>query len=216
MNRLHRIRPSLNIDPESTTSVLEGGHAVANGMGKDTVLYAVPVPSLVILMAQITKTDVAQQAAVGGGKIANAKRNVERALLFGMLETECAYVQTLCDAAAGRDQAVAVVLGAGMAVAGVPQRKDPTLKVMAGAVSGSVNLDANATELLEGKLGRRAFFNWQSTLDGGKTFHDAPSTPDGLTTIGNLPPLTMVGFRVCVTTRKGTGDWSPIVTVLVL
>jgi len=212
---LHRVRPMLNIDPRITAEVMERAHAVDNGMGKDPALYSAPVPSLVILSAQIARVDVAQQAAAAGGRVAAATRNVERALLVGMLETECAYVQTLCDAAPGREQAIAVVLGAGLLVAGVPRRSDPTLKVTNGAPSGTVDLDANAGELL-GRTGKRGYFNWQHTTDGGQSFHDAPSTPHASTRIGGLTPFTMVGFRVSVTTRKGPGEWSPIVTILIL
>ncbi len=79
-----------------------------------------------------------------------------------------------------------------------------------------MKLEANASLLaLENESGSRNLtFNWQSTLDG-KTFTSQPSTPISRTSIANLPPLTEVGFRVCITDSKGTGAWSQVVTVLV-
>ena len=62
---------------------------------------------------------------------------------------------------------------------------------------------------------------WQRTV----TFNVGPSdsrsiNPATRTTpvdasIENLPPLTMVGFRVNVAGVDGPGEWSPIMTVLV-
>lgn len=76
-------------------------------------------------------------------------------------------------------------------------------------------LDANATALA-GKGNKRVFFNWQWTTDGGQSFHSAPPTPLGKTTIEGLPKLTMVGFRVSVTSTDGAGEWTPVVSILVL
>lgn len=214
MRGLHRVRVALGASPKSTVSVTDAGHAIHNGMGKDLVLYAAPVPSLVVLAAQIVKVEVAEQLALTRAKGAAPARNVERALLFGMLETECAYVQTLCDAAPGPEQAISIVTGAGMSVARVPLHTDPILGVQLGTPSGSVDLDANAAELV-GRTGKKAFFNWQFTTDGGKSFNNVPSTPHAKTEIGGLTPLTMVGFRVNVTTTKGTTEWSQVVSILI-
>src|SRR4029078_1897255 len=107
-------------------------------------------------------------------KGAAAARNVQREILIGMLETERAYVQTLCDAKPA--QAVATIEAAGMTVAIPSVRSDPILKVRGGPQSGTVFLDANAAVLV-GKRGRKIFFNWQWTTDGGKTFNTTPSTP---------------------------------------
>ena len=93
-------------------------------------------------------------------------------------------------------------------------RNKPILKVTVGAQSGTVNLDANATVLV-GRSGRKTYFTWQWTTDGGKTFESAPATPHARTTITKLAPLTMVGFRVNVTDSKGPREWSQIVTILI-
>ena len=212
MKGIHRIRPVLKINPDSTASVSKMTHAVDNGMAKDPVLYSLPAPSLLILKAQNVKLDLAEQLAGTRAKGAAAARNVERLILVGMLETECSYVQTLCDA--HPDKAVSIIENVGLTVALVPIHSNPILKVKPGAASGTVNLDAYAVALV-GRTGKKSFYNWEWTTDGGKTFNIAPSTPHAKTTIGSLAPLTMVGFRVCVTTGKGTIAWSAIVTILV-
>ena len=212
MISIHRVRAILNIDPNRTASVLTTAHAVNNGMAADPKLFLAPVPPLATLEAQITTVDDAEQLAVTRAKGAIATRNLQRRILVGMLETERSYVQTLCDTS--QEKAIAIVEAAGMVVAKVPIRSDPVLKVTVGLQSGTMVLDANVTALV-GKTGKKAFFNWQWTTDGGSTFHDAPSTPHGKTMIASLTPLTMVGFRVSVTTVNGPGEWSQVVTALV-
>jgi hypothetical protein len=212
MITVHRVRAILKINRNNTASVVGKAHAVANGMEADPVRYAAPVPALAVLQAQIAKVDQAEQRAGTRAKGAAAERNVERAALVNMLETERSYVQTLCDASP--DLALAIIEAAGMAAAAAKVRDNPILEATLGTVSGTVSLDANAT-MLAGKSGKRACFNWQWTADGGATFNTAPSTPHAKTTIGNLAPLTRVGFRVSATTVEGPGAWSQVVTVLV-
>lgn len=213
MNTVHRVRVILDIQRHITASVLGRAYAVANGMGGEPATFTAPVPPLATLQAQIVKTEAAEHVAHQRTLGAAAARDVEREILVGMVETEASYVQTLCDA--NRRQAIAIAQAAGFAVARPSTRYEPLLKATVGIPSGTVLLDANAT-VLAGRSGRMRFFNWQWTIDGGKTFNNAPATPHARTTIGGLTPLTMVGFRVCVTNALGTGEWSPVVTILVL
>jgi hypothetical protein len=213
MTTAYRARIVLKVKRDNTASVLERSHAIRNGMAADPQRYLAPVPSIFDLDGQITKVDHAQQLAATRVVGSAAARNVERAVLVAMLEMERGYVQTLCDASP--DKAVAIAQGAGMFVAGVGIRENPLLAAVPGAAPGSVILDANATALV-GKGHRRVFFNWQWTTDGGQSFHGAPPTPIGKTTLEGLPTLTMVGFRVSATTTSGPGEWSPVVSILVL
>jgi len=213
MTTVLRIRPLLKIDRNITASVLGRAYAVNSGMSAAPTLFAAPSPPLPTLASQIAKVNARQQLVAARVMGAAAARDVEREALVLMLETERSYVQTLCDATPA--QAVAIVAAAGMVVAPAPVRENPLLKVITGPKSGSAVLDANVTVLV-GRSGKKACFNWQWTTDGGATFHDAPSTPHGETTITGLTPFAMVGFRVSITDRNGTGDWSPIVTILIL
>ncbi len=77
-----------------------------------------------------------------------------------------------------------------------------------------MSLDANVAALTAGLKGKFSF-NWESTLDG-KSFVTLPSTPNHVTTVSNLTPLTQYGFRVSVTDAAGVvGQWSQIVYFLV-
>lgn len=212
MTTSRRIRAILKINRHNTASVLTRAHAVSNGMAADPTRFAAPVPPLALLEAQIAKLDLAEQRTSTRIKGAAAARNVEREALVGMLETQRSYVQTLCDASP--ELAMAIIAAAGMGVATSAVRDTPILQATLGAISGTVNLDANAGALV-GKSGKKACFNWQWTTDGGTTFHNAPSTPHARTTIEGLTPLTRVGFRVSVTSVKGPGEWSQVVTLLV-
>ncbi len=202
----------LKINPKSTASVLGRAHAVTSGMTDDPGPVPAPTPSLAVLQDQAVRLDLAQQRCPPRAKGAAAARDVERAKLVSMLESECSYVQTVCDESP--EQAVAIASAAGFTVASAPVHDNPVLKVKNGASPGTVHLDANVAKLA-GRSGKKTCFNWQWTADGGRTFNDAPSTPHGKTTIAKLPPLTMVGFRVSVTDVRGSARWSPVVSILV-
>jgi hypothetical protein len=212
MNTVQRVRAILKVNRSSTPSVLTTAHAVNNGMAADPARFPAPLPSLAILDAQITAVDETEQRTATRARGAAAARNVQRGILVGMLETERSYVQTLCDASPA--EAAAIIEAAGMEVAIAPARNDPLLKATGGMQSGTVALHASAALLL-GRRRRSALYNWQWTTDGGKVFHDAPSTPHAKTMIANLTPLTMVGFRVSITDINGPREWSQGVTVLI-
>jgi hypothetical protein len=212
MTNVHRSRAILRLKRKSTASVLGKAYAVLHGMGADVTRFSTPTPPLGTLKDQVAKVEVAEHLVGTRVKGAAAARNVQREILIRMLETECFYVQTLCNASP--DQAVAIIEAAGLSVATTPVRNQATLKVTRGIPSGTVELDANATALA-GRSGKKTCFNWQWTPDGGTTFTSVPTTPHAKTTIANLPPLTRVGFRVSTTTIKGPAEWSQIVTTLV-
>jgi hypothetical protein len=212
MDAVYRARVVLKVDRKRTASVVKKANAVNTGMAKDTTRFAVPVPPLAVLAAQITTLATAEQLAVARVRGAAATRSVARETLLRMLETERSYVQALCDGTPA--EAAAIAESAGMAIAAHPTRHKPVLEVTPGAQPGTADLDANVAALA-GRDAKRRCFNWQWTADGGKTFNSAPSTPHGKTTITGLPSLTMIGFRASATGVKGAGEWSQIVTVLI-
>ncbi len=212
MTFVHRVRAVLKINRNNTVSVLGKAHAIKNGMEADPARFTDPDPPLAVFNAQIIKVEVAEQRAGTRTIGMAAARDVERGALVGMMETQRSYTQKLCDASP--ELAVAIIQAAGMEVASAPAYDNPILKAKLGSVSGTVVLDANATALA-GKSGKKVCFNWQWTVDGGKTFSSAPSTPNAKTTIEGLPALTTVGFRVSITSVAGPGEWSQVVSILV-
>jgi hypothetical protein len=182
-------------------------------MSADTTRFSAPNPPLSALQAQIAKVEEANKQARAHVHGAVRVRNLERDRLVSMLETECVYVKTLCDASP--EEASVIIQAAGLVSAARPTHEKSPLKVVRGPAPGTVKLTASVRLLMGGRNRKSRFFNWQSTIDGGQTFHDAPSTSTAKTMIANLTPLTTVGFRVQITTAAGPGEWSPIVSILV-
>ena len=61
----------------------------------------------------------------------------------------------------------------------------------------------------------RASYDWEWSGDGGKTWTQVLSTLRCKTTIVGLPVATSCMFRHRAVTKAGTGDWNPVVTLLV-
>jgi hypothetical protein len=142
-----------------------------------------------------------------------AARNAKRDVVFASLESEQAYVQSLADASP--DRAPAIVTCAAMFVAKAPSTTKPVLQVELGVQPGTAILRANATTLVGKGVAKRPTFNWQLSVDGGKTWSIAPSTPRANTVIENLTPMTTYGFRVSATVANVPGEWSQPVSILV-
>ena len=62
---------------------------------------------------------------------------------------------------------------------------------------------------------KRPTFNWETSVDAGKTIVNGGSTPHVQTTFANVPLLSTLYVRVSVTLGKTTGDWSQWVSILV-
>jgi hypothetical protein len=187
---------------------------MAKGFADNASLLPNPNPALTVFNNQIVVTDTAQVAVAHGGKGIAAARDVQLGILFGMMMSELGYLQSLADNATP-EEAVSILHWGGVEIAGVPLHEKAILTVSQGVTPGSVNLEANAKALLGDFLRRKHFFNWAYTFDG-KTFVGLPSTGEARTTATGLTPLTLVGFRVCVTKAKGVMDpWSQVVDFLV-
>ncbi|MFT3776238.1 MAG: hypothetical protein QM820_63650 [Minicystis sp.] len=207
------LRPALKITHTSTASVLARAYAVNNGMTADPTRFASPNPPLPVLQAQIAKVEDADKQARSRVKGAAKVRDLERARLIRMLENECGYVRTLCDASP--DEAGVIIQAAGLVSAAPRIYARPVLKVTRGAASGTVDLMVAVGLLVGARSSKKRVLQWQWTADGGRTFTDAPPTPTGKTTILGLPTLTVVGFRTKVVTTTSPGEWSPIVSIVV-
>ena len=129
------------------------------------------------------------------------------------METDLTYIQGIADKSAIYAQAVSTLQAGGVAVAIAPSHSKAILVIKQGP-AGSVSLDANVAALTAGLRGKFSF-NWESTLDG-KSFATLPSTPNHLTTVANLTPMTSYGFRVSVTNAAGVSQpWSQVVYFVV-
>ena len=210
-----RAKGKLDVRRRNPTQVLNRSKLMEKGLTDHASLFTTPNPTLPVFSAQIVTTDKSVTVAANGGKGTNAARNVQVGILAGMMDSELVYMQSLADSGPP-DQAVQTLLAGGVDVVLVPQRNKAILEAMQSLPGGPVVLEANATAILgKTNLRRKHFFDWQSTTDG-KTFADLPPTPEAMTTVSGLTPLTTVGFRVRARVTKGvTTEWSAVVNFLV-
>jgi hypothetical protein len=216
MTKMRRVRAVLGINKHNIPAVLTRAQAMHNGLDADKVTYAGANPALPTFLTYIVNLTTAQQAVVTRVKGAAAARDVQRDILFTAMDTERIFVQGLADASPGH--ALALIQNAGLLVAQVTAHSKPILKLALGKQPGSVDCDANVGLLIgagTAKPRQSKFFNWSYTLDGGKSFLTAPSTPTGKTTLFNLPLLTQVGVRINLNNMSGPGEWSQVVYILV-
>jgi hypothetical protein len=144
---------------------------------------------------------------------AAAQRDVALTVVATSMELLRAFNEQLGNASP--EQAVTLAQGMGMYVSTHAPRAKVPLRAKQGDQPGTVVLYASVALLATGGKGGR-FFSWQSSVDGGKSWLSAPSTPKSKTTITGLPVLTEVLFRACVTENKtGQGPWTTPVPFLV-
>jgi len=211
---IHRARGILNIIRTKTASVVSRANAMTTGWGNNATVFVTPNPTIQTINGQVVIVNKAETLAQTRAKGSAGARNVQRSILVGMLETGLTYTQGIADTASTPEQAASILELGGVVVAAVGQKAKQILTVTQGPQPGEVNLEAFARVLKNGA--RSGFFNWQSTIDGGKTLVNLPSTPKCKTTAAGFTPLTTVGFRVCFTGPTAIpGEWSQIVNFLV-
>lgn len=214
---LGRLRAVFDVDVKKVVEVTDRATAMHGGLSNDTSTYANPPIALPAFNGLIQNVITAQQQVRTRVIGARAKRDAELGLLLTGMEVERSFVQALADA----DPANAEVLitGAGLVVSGVGTYQKPMLGLRNGKQPGTVVCDANVG-LLVGTDAKhpteRRYFNWEYTLDGGKSFVALRSTTRARTLLEGLPLLATVGVRVSMTNSEGPGPWSQVVTILVL
>jgi hypothetical protein len=156
--------------------------------------------------ADLAALQAAEAAALTRAKGAAAARNDKRKVVVDDLILLKNGVQTVVNQNPG--QAATIIESAGMFQKKVTARSKPHLAAaMARVNPGEV--------LVRAKAVKGASYEWQYSLDGGKTW-----LPAGTTTVANTSVLGMtVGttllFRFRTTLKKTTSDWSPTISFFV-
>ncbi len=96
------------------------------------------------------------------------------------------------------ENGVAIIQGSGLAVRKPTVRPPRVFAATSGPVAGSAKLVA-------GPAGRRASYEWEYSLDGGKTWVTAPPSLQAKTVVTGLPSGTAVQFRYRAVTKTGGG-----------
>ncbi len=166
-----------------------------------------PTPTLLAVTQAIADLQAAETTALARTKGAVSVRNEKLAALIALLKQLGRYIQAAAEAACA-DSGGSIILSAGVAVRKTPTRTARVFHAASGAVSGSAKLVAASA-------GPRSSYEWQYSLDGGKTWLPAAVTVRASTTVAGLAPAATVEFRYRPVTKAGEGDWSQTVSLIV-
>jgi hypothetical protein len=201
----------LRLKKDKIAMILAFARVVYAAMLAEAARFTAPVPTLVLLLAQINALDLAQQAIARSPRgTATGPRNTARDALWASLRSLQHYVQTLADADA--PNSFAIIKSAGFDVALTTARDKPVLAADLTGFPGGVKLVANARALTGGSQ-KAATYNWAYSLDGGHTWVPVPGTPKATTTVSGLPVMSTVSFRVSVTLGDTMEPWAQSVTI---
>ena len=202
---IHRATISLGLPAKIADLILYVTAVVQKMTGNPS--FPTPTPALAVLMAAVAALHDAETVALSRVKGAATVRNDKRSALVALLQQLRGYVQTIADATP--ENGAAIIESAGLAVRKTATHAKRPFAAKQGALSGSAVVTAVSA-------GARASYEWQYSVDGGKTWVAAPSTTQGKTTVHGLPTATAVQFRyLAVTPKGGQGDWSAPLTLVV-
>ena len=169
--------------------------------------FPTPSPTLASISQAIADLTSAEAAALSRAKGTALTRDDKRAALVKLLELLKAYVQSVADG--NNETAATVIQSAGLAVRKTPVRKPRVFSAKEGATSGSV-------KIVTASAGARSSYEWQYSIDGGKTWVDLPASVQAKTQVSGLTVGSMAMFRYrAVTPKLGQGDWVAPISYLV-
>jgi hypothetical protein len=165
-----------------------------------------PAPALAVVTAAIDALQIAETSVLTRAKGTATVRNENLAALVTLLRQLVRYVQTVADG--NVDNGASIIESAAIAVKKTAVRKPRVFGAASGLVSGSANLVAP-------KAAGRASYEWQYSLDGGKTWVTEPVTLQAKTVVEGLTPGASALFRYRPVTKQGEGDWSQSVALII-
>jgi len=168
--------------------------------------FTTVVPALVTITAAITALQVAEAATLTKLKGSVLTRNEKKTALVQLLQQLRGYIQTIADG--NVENGASIIASAGVDVRKTVVRSPRVFGAKPGAVTGTAKLVAASA-------GSRASYEWEYSLDGGKTWVTAPVTLQAKTTVTGLTAGTTVQFRYRPVTKVGEGNWTQPVSLLV-
>jgi hypothetical protein len=171
------------------------------------IYFPNPDPPMLVFTKDLTDYEDAQALAVKRGQGAATLRNGKRRRVIADLNHLCDYVSSVIETQPP-DLGAAMILSAGMSLKQVTKRVKQLFTARNGGGSGVVLLDAKAVAAV-------AMYYWQYSLDQ-KNWFSVPEAMKASAVISGLTPLTTYYFRFRATTRKGPGELSQVVSLLVL
>ena len=191
--------------PTSTAALIAFGQGVVTGMTANKA-FPTPTPPLATVAASIDALISAENNAATKVKGAATARNVAKNALILQLKQLGGYVQSVADGDV--ENSATIIESARMSVRKVPARPARVFSAEPGPTTGTAKLVAHSAS-------SRAAYEWEYSIDAGKTWVAAPPSLQAKTTVTGLPAGTSVQFRYRSVTKTGAADWSTPVTLLV-
>jgi hypothetical protein len=191
--------------PRSVPDVISLAKAVVQSM-TNNASFPTPDPPLATVTTALTALETAETATQARTRGAATTRNEKLKALVTLLEQTKAYIQKIADS--NVETSASVIESAGVGVRKPFVRQKQTFQAEPGAISGAVKLTAAVTD-------RRASYEWQYSLDGGKTWTAMPTTLQSRTTVSGMTPGATVMFHYRAVTKAGEGNWSQPTSLIV-
>jgi hypothetical protein len=210
MSAEHRVIIKVTPKPNTPASWLAKAKAVVSSANANAATFASIAAPLTQLGTDTQLLDAAQAKAANRGKDEVKARNAQWRVLQKSLRAFAGGVQGLCDAAPDTAHAQAVAAAAALDSKLVPVHNKPDLRGKA-LGNGAVRLFGRRPS----QRGGNVFYEWQMSVDGGKTWTSLPTTNTASTLVTGLVAATMVSFRYRKTIKNVTSEWSQAISVLV-
>ena len=165
-----------------------------------------PNPPIDVLHADVQSLDGAETTELTRVKGARQVRDAKMAVVKGDLELVRGYVQQVADADPAN--ATTIIQSAGMFVRSVTLHSKGPIGAKIGKVTGTAVVSVKSAA-------HRSAYQWQYSLDQ-KTWTNAAPTLQAKTTVSGLTSGTTYYFRARSLTKDGEGDWSQVVSLLVV
>ena len=203
-SKTNHANASLNL-PTKVPALIVYVQNIIKGLTGNTAIPN-PVPTIAVLTTALDDLQTAETAALVRTKGAATIRNEKRATLVSQLQLLRGFVQTTADASA--QNGASIIESAGLAVRKTAVRAPRVFAVKPGAVTGTAKVIAPSAA-------RRASYEWQYSIDGGKTWMTLPVTLQAKTSVTGLVPGSTVQLKYRPVTKTGEGDWSQPISTMV-
>lgn len=176
------------------------------GNSNFTATFPANIPSLNVINADINALETAQTITATKSLGTIEARDVKLEILTKDLRALLSYVQSVADN--NLPNAATIIKSAGMDVKGFSGYNKQNFEVTHGKVSGSIILNAKCID-------KRSSYEWQISSDG-ITWNNLPTTLQSKTSVSNLTLGETYYFRTNHITKDGEGNWSQILSIIVI
>jgi len=191
--------------PRKVPAIIELAASVVRAM-KDSKYFPDPTPPLDDVRIATYELRRAQWHARLRTLGAVEARDEKLVTLVGLLELVRAHVQGVADL--DPTQGPAIIRSAGLRLQKEQEREPVRFHAKLGEEPGTVRIFAPAAA-------RRASYDWEYSLDRGRTWKAMPATLQSRTSLSGVPGQTIVELRYRATTKAGMGAWSEAIGIFV-